>query len=77
VIRGPAAYRECLNEQVASLQNSPGIPNLSRYDKDTRGMIELACSAQVIRGPAAYRECLNEQVASLQRSAGIPNVHKK
>jgi hypothetical protein len=36
VIRGPAAYRECLNEQVASLQNSPGIPNLNGYDSETQ-----------------------------------------
>ena len=80
--RGPVVYGACLNRQIASLQksperavadqrgslrNSPGIPNSSGYDNETRGMIELACSAQVIRGPAAYRECLNEQVASLRR----------
>jgi len=87
--RGPVVYGACLNRQIASLQksperavadqrgslrNSPGIPNSSGYDNETRGMIELACSAQVIRGPAAYRECLNEQVASLQNSPGIPNL---
>jgi hypothetical protein len=28
--RGPVAYGACLNRQIASLQNSPGIPNLRR-----------------------------------------------
>ena len=34
--KGPAAYGACLNQQIASLQSSPGIANLSRHDSETR-----------------------------------------
>jgi hypothetical protein len=36
MLRGPAAHRECLNEQVSSLKDAPGIPDLSGYDSETR-----------------------------------------
>ena len=35
-VLGPVLYSECLNAQIASLQRSPGIPNLSGYDSETR-----------------------------------------
>ena len=34
-MNGPVAYGTCLNRQIASLQNSPGIPNPSGYDNAT------------------------------------------
>jgi hypothetical protein len=55
-------------------QNSPGVPDLSGYDRETREMIEVACVSHKLLGPAAYRECLNLQVAALQNSSGIPNL---
>jgi hypothetical protein len=33
---GPVAYGACLNRQIASLQGSPGSPNLSGHDGETR-----------------------------------------
>ena len=72
--RGPVAYGACLNRQIASLQNSPRIPNLSGYDSETRQTMELACSAERTRGPVAYGTCLNRQIASLQNSPRIPNL---
>ena len=42
-LNGPVAYGACLNRQIASLQRSPGIPNLSGYDSETRHTMELAC----------------------------------
>jgi hypothetical protein len=50
------------------------IPNLSRYDRETRQTMELACSVERTRGPVVYGACLNRQIASLQNSSGIPNL---
>jgi hypothetical protein len=79
-VNGPVAYGTCLNRQIAfaklrsaladqrgSLQNSPGIPNLSRYDSETRLMMQMACVSEMRNGPVAYRECLNQQIDSLSR----------
>jgi hypothetical protein len=49
-------------------QNSPGIPNLSGYDGETRRTMEIACISERSNGPVAYGACLNRQIASLQRS---------
>jgi hypothetical protein len=65
--RGPVAYSACLNQQIASLQRSPGIPNLSGYDSETRQTIQLACIGEKTRGPVAYSACLNQQIASLRK----------
>ena len=73
---GPVAYGTCLNRQIASLQRSPGIPNLSGYDSETRHTMELACTVERGNGPVAYGTCLNRQIASLQRSPGIPNSER-
>ena len=35
---GPVAYGACLNRQIASLQGSPGIPNLSGHDSQNQQM---------------------------------------
>src|SRR6185369_11479699 len=60
--------------RTASLQRSPGIPNLSGYNDETRRTIELACVSERMNGPVAYGACLNRQMASLQGSPGIPNL---
>lgn len=73
-MKGPAAYAACLNQQIASLQGSPGIPNLNGYDGDTRQSMELACISQKTKGPAAYTVCLNQQIDSLKRSPAIPSL---
>src|SRR6202020_1909432 len=70
-VKGPVAYGACLNQQIASLQSSPGIPSLSGYDSETRQSMELACVSQNVKGPVAYGACLNQQIASLQSSPGI------
>jgi hypothetical protein len=73
-MNGPVAYGACLNQQIASLQSSPGIPSLSGYDRETRQAMELACISDKTNGPAAYGACLNRQIASLQSSPGIPSL---
>jgi hypothetical protein len=35
-VLGPVLYTQCLNAQITSLQRSPGIPDLSGYDSETR-----------------------------------------
>ena len=72
--KGPAAYAACLNQQIASMQGSPGIPSLSGYDNETRQSMELACISKKTNGPVAYATCLNQQIASLHGSPGIPNL---
>ena len=66
-VKGPVAYGACLNQQIASLQSSPGIPSLSGYDSETRRTIEIACVSERVNGPAVYGACLNRQIASLQK----------
>ena len=39
---GPVAYGACLNQQIASLQGSPGIPSLSGHDSETRQTAQAA-----------------------------------
>jgi hypothetical protein len=51
----------------SACQRSPGIPNLSGYDSETRQTIEIACSSEKLNGPVAYGACLNRQIASLQK----------
>jgi hypothetical protein len=75
-VNGPAAYGACLSKQIASLQSSPSIPNLSGYDRETRQSMELACISEKANGPAAYGACLSKQIASLQSSPGIPNLNR-
>ena len=47
---GPAAYGACLNQQIASLQSSPGIPNLSGHDSKT-GKLARATSGSGVTNP--------------------------
>ena len=53
-----------------------GIPNLSRYDDETRRTMEVACATEWTNGPVAYGACLNRQIASVQNSPGIPNLSR-
>lgn len=50
------------------------IPDLSRYDDETRQTMQLACAIERTDGPVAYGACLNRQIASLQGSPGIPSL---
>jgi hypothetical protein len=66
-VNGLVAYGACLNRQIASLKNSPGIPNLNGYDGETRRTIEIACVSERVNGPVAYGACLDRQIASLRK----------
>jgi hypothetical protein len=50
---------------AARLAGSPGIPNLSGYDGETRLSMQMACISERGRGPVAYGACLRKQLESL------------
>ena len=66
---GPVAYGACLNRQIASLQSSPGIPNLSGHDSQTR-QAALPTSRSARANPDKSRT----RGTALQSSPGIPNL---
>jgi hypothetical protein len=64
--KGPVAYGACLNQQIASLRDSTGIPSLNGYDDETRQTMELACITERSKGPVAYGACLRKQIEGLK-----------
>ena len=66
---GPVAYGACLNRQIASLQSSPGIPNLSGHDSQTR-QAALPTSRSARANPDKSRT----RGTALAKSPGIPNL---
>ena len=67
VLRGPAAYNQCLSSQLSRLEQGPRNIDLSGLSSVERSSIESACfSDRVLRGPAAYNQCLSTQLAKLR-----------
>jgi hypothetical protein len=64
-MNGPAPYRACIQEQLASIDGGEPMTDLSRLDDDTRISIEMACGRAKMNGPAPYRACIQEQLASI------------
>ena len=65
-VGGPAAYYQCLANELEMLERTSGRPDLSRLGSADREMIEGACaSKRRIGGPAAYYQCLDRQVSLL------------
>ena len=48
-----------------ALAVAQGVPDLSRFDNETRQSIELACVTQQSNGPVAYGDCLRAQLHSI------------
>jgi hypothetical protein len=71
---GPAAYNQCLTNQLAQLSRSVRQPDLSSLSSDERQSIELACVVAKTSGPAAYNQCLTNQLAQLSRSVRQPDL---
>ena len=63
--QGPAAYRDCVTTQLASIEGVGPAPDLSQLDRETRSSIEVACVGAHTQGPAPYRKCVTEQLASI------------
>ena len=72
-VQGPAAYNQCLRNQLASLSVGARAPNLSGLTTEERQSIESACSgAKYVQGPAAYNRCLRDQLAALSQEPIYP-----
>lgn len=62
VVRGPAAYHDCLAEQLGAYVASAGPPDLSAVPAGDMSAMESVCrSVRTASGPAAYNDCLWEQ----------------
>jgi hypothetical protein len=77
-VRGPAAYRDCVERQIAAMRSAPRRPDLSRLARAERESIESACSTdKYVNGPAAYNRCLSTQLQALERhGASRPNLSR-
>ncbi len=74
-LHGPAAYYNCVRQQLATLQASVGEPDLSGISSEARTMIDSACSQdRYLHGPAAYYNCVRQQLGTLQASVGEPDL---
>ncbi|MCM8627088.1 hypothetical protein [Accumulibacter sp.] len=74
-LNGPAAYNQCLVNQLAAVNGQSGRPNLSGLNTAEHESIEAACSQdKYLNGPAAYNSCLNRQLAALSKSGSRPSL---
>jgi hypothetical protein len=68
LVVGPAAYRECVQNQLSKLAGSQK-PKLSGVSQEDRASIESACSYEkLVVGPAAYHQCVQNQLSKLAGS---------
>jgi uncharacterized Zn finger protein (UPF0148 family) len=74
MFRGPAAYYNCVREQLSAVQTDPGMPSLAGISSAERAMIESACRTQrMFHGPAAYYSCVREQLSAVEAHPGAPS----
>ena len=67
-LEGPAAYNQCLENQLSKLSGSRR-PDLSGLTAEEHRSIESACSHEkYLEGPAAYNQCLENQLSKLSGS---------
>jgi hypothetical protein len=65
---GPAAYYNCLNQQLSALEAIPAKPSLAAVSTAERLRIESAChNEKYFHGPAAYYSCIDQQISALSR----------
>ena len=76
-VHGPAAYNQCLTDQLVSLSKGSRTPDLSGLTTEERQSIEAACSAaKYVQGPAAYNQCLRNQLTSLSGGPRPPDLSR-
>jgi hypothetical protein len=73
---GPAAYDDCLEQQVAALRKRPTPPDLSRFAAVDRAGTLRACADRESYGPAAHNECLAQQAAALRKRPTPPDLSR-
>ncbi len=59
---GPATYDACIDEQLASLQSGPRLPNIAALERDEQSSLEMACIGAHSRGVVAYNQCVTQQL---------------
>lgn len=75
-VMGPAAYYECLNEQLHDLERGPSKPDLSGVTTNERRVIEDVCGRTLrVMGPAAYYQCLNDQLKGIGKAMEPSKSH--
>ena len=75
---GPVAYGACLNQQIASLQGSPGIPKLSGHDGETGKTALPTSTSGEINSDASSRVPAVHPVNAMSRftSENVLKVHQ-
>lgn len=74
-LNGPAAYNQCVNRQLASLEKGSRRPTLDGLSTSEKESIEAACSQdKYLNGPASYNRCLKNQMSSLKGKSGRPSL---
>lgn len=75
LMNGPAAYKSCVQNQLARLTPDNRRPDLSGLSSEERQSIEYACQTdKLMNGPAAYNRCLRTQLARLTPDNRRPNL---
>lgn len=73
-LKGPEAYKQCVQNQLNTLDGSPN-PDVSGLSMDDNSSIQSVCSGdKYTRGPAAYRRCVQNQVTALATAPAAPDL---
>ena len=71
---GADAYSACVSAQIARLEQSIPMPDLSALPEIDRRLLERACTGTASDGPAAYRRCVSSQLISLAGAPDLPDL---
>jgi hypothetical protein len=72
--QGPAAYNDCVNEQLRQLSSAPRTPSLASISYGEKSAIELACITAKSAGAASYNRCLVSQIRELESGPRQPSL---
>ena len=69
ILKGPAAYRNCLASQLKQLASAPRTGGTNHLTTNELSSLQSVCStAKILKGPAAYRYCINGQLKQLAQT---------
>ncbi|GGZ94089.1 DnaJ domain-containing protein [Novosphingobium arvoryzae] len=66
-MQGPAAYNQCVQQQISQISPSNRHPEKSQLDRDQQLSLQLACMNAQMQGPEAYNQCVNYQLSLIGR----------
>jgi len=74
-VGGPAAYYQCLRDQLAAMSRGPTKPDLSGLAAEERRAVDGACfTEKTVGGPTAYYQCLRDQLAAMSQGPAKPDL---